>query len=241
MTSAMDKDEIEKRIKALKATALNNGAESTGGLWILLYINAKARKHLAVAVSLLELLGISEDAMVQHFGKSWKKKLFTKHNCGFIHREFYGCTFVSVQTCADEIECNVPDWTNIITRGSEKVETVHDYLTKKVAASSKEDGVRTNAKAKAVNHDVIDMKERDVSVDDLNGKVLQDIFSYLRVDGMKRKLSAVNCKWRRAVLDADPSPEDYVASLREDHIPITIEILGQQKEQEIGLNHIFTG
>ena len=74
MTSVMDKDEIETRIKALKATAFTDGVESTDGSWILLYMNTKARKNFAAAISLLELLGISEDAMVQHFGKSWRKK-----------------------------------------------------------------------------------------------------------------------------------------------------------------------
>ena len=236
----MDRDEIETRIKALKAIAFIDGDESTDGLWILLYINAKARKNLAAAISLLELLGISEDAMVQHFGKSWRKK-FRKHDSGFIHRHFYGCTFVSVQTCTDEVECNVPEWSTIITRGSKEAETIHDYLMKKVLESSKEDGKRSNARPKAGDKDAADIEEDVVTADDLlNGKVVQEIFKYLHVSDMKRSVACVNSKWRRAVLDAVPSSEDYLVSLREGHIPIAIEILSQQKEQETGLGNIFT-
>ena len=66
MMSVVDKDDIEMRIAALKATALTNGAESTDGLWILLKENAKAKKAFPGAISLRELLGISDDSMVQH-------------------------------------------------------------------------------------------------------------------------------------------------------------------------------
>ena len=195
-------------------------------------------KKLAAAISLLELLGISEDAMVQHFGKSWRKK-FRKHDSGFIHRDFNGCTCISVQTCTDEVECNVPEWSTIITHGSKEAETIHDYVTKKVLESSK-DGTTSNARAKTGDKDATDIEEDVVTADDLNGEVVQDIFKYLHLSDMKRAVACVNRKWRQAVLDAVPSPEDYLASLRENHIPTTIEILGQQKEQQIGLNHIFT-
>ena len=241
MTCVMDKDEIETRIKALKATALFDGDESTDGTWILLYINAKAKRNLATAVPFLELLGISEDAMVHHFGQRWHK-LFTKHNCGFINRKFYDCPLISVQTCVDEIESNVPEWENIITRGSKEAKTIHDHVTKTVLETSnaKGDGTSSNARTKTGDKDATDIEENVVTADVFNGKLVQDIFKYLHVSDMKRSVACVNRKWRRAVLDAIPSPEDYLASLHENHIPTTIEILGQQKEKQIGLNHIFT-
>ena len=237
----MSKNEIERRIDALKATATPNGLGITVGRWILLDENAKAKDRFCGAVPLRELLSISETAMVQHFRKRWRIQFINQDN-GFIHRTLSGCTFVSLQSAIGESDTDVPNRSNIIYRGSDIARTIHDYLKKKVAvpSSSKEDGASTaDTPAKTVNDDAMEIEEDAVTVDDLNGKVLQYIFNYLHVSDMKR-VACVNSKWKRAVLDAVQSPEDYLASLQEDHIPITIEILSQQKEQETGLGNIFT-
>ena len=235
MTSVVDKNEIEMRIAALKAAAFTDGAESTDGLWILLQENAKAKSAFAGAISLRELLGISEDAMVHHCGKYWRKQ-FTKHTCGFIHRQWKGCTFISVKT-TDEDECNVPTETNIINRGDIEVEAIQN-LIEKIVSSSKEDGASRDTEAAAADVDAMDMED-DATVDDLDGKLLQNIFNCFRLDDMRRTVAGVSRKWRETALDASPSPEDYLATLGEEYIPSAIEILGQQQEQETGLSLIF--
>eukprot|EP00577_Skeletonema_sp_RCC1716_P024854 CAMPEP_0113408710 /NCGR_PEP_ID=MMETSP0013_2-20120614/20754_1 /TAXON_ID=2843 ORGANISM="Skeletonema costatum, Strain 1716" /NCGR_SAMPLE_ID=MMETSP0013_2 /ASSEMBLY_ACC=CAM_ASM_000158 /LENGTH=121 /DNA_ID=CAMNT_0000294769 /DNA_START=562 /DNA_END=927 /DNA_ORIENTATION=+ /assembly_acc=CAM_ASM_000158 len=92
----MDTKEIQLRIDTLKATAYTDGVESTQGLWMILQENAKAKKNFNNAIPLRELLGISEDDMVQQFGERWRGKL-KRQDSGFIHRELSGCVFVSVQ------------------------------------------------------------------------------------------------------------------------------------------------
>mmetsp|Transcript_26013 Transcript_26013/g.39317 ORF Transcript_26013/g.39317 Transcript_26013/m.39317 type:complete len:88 (+) Transcript_26013:210-473(+) len=68
--SVMNKNEIELRIEALKATGVSGGAESTDKLWIILHENARAKKSCSYAVPLRELLGdgdgaVSEQSMKQ--------------------------------------------------------------------------------------------------------------------------------------------------------------------------------
>ena len=55
--SVMNKNEIELRIEALKATGVSNGAERTDGLRIILHENARAKKSYSDAIPLRELLG----------------------------------------------------------------------------------------------------------------------------------------------------------------------------------------
>ena len=55
--SVMNKNEIELRIEALKATGVSGGAERTDGLWIILHENARAKKSYSYAIPHRELLG----------------------------------------------------------------------------------------------------------------------------------------------------------------------------------------
>ena len=80
--SVMNKNEIERRIGAFKATGVSGGAESTDGLWIILHENARAKKSYSDAIPLRKLLGtgdgaVSEESMKQHFGGQWRGE-FTK-------------------------------------------------------------------------------------------------------------------------------------------------------------------
>ena len=68
--SVMNKNEIELRIEALKATGVSGGAESTNKLWIILHENAKTKQAYGYAIPLRELLGdgegaVSEESMKQ--------------------------------------------------------------------------------------------------------------------------------------------------------------------------------
>ena len=54
--SVMNKNEIELRIEALKATGVSNGAERTDGLWIILHENARAKKSYSYAIPLKNFL-----------------------------------------------------------------------------------------------------------------------------------------------------------------------------------------
>mmetsp|Transcript_8168 Transcript_8168/g.12783 ORF Transcript_8168/g.12783 Transcript_8168/m.12783 type:complete len:155 (-) Transcript_8168:414-878(-) len=151
----MSKNEIERRIDALKATATPNGLGITVGRWILLDENAKVKYRFCGAVPLRELLSISETAMVQHFRKRWRIQFINQDN-GFIHQTLSGCTFVSLQSAIGESDTDVPNRSNTIYRGSDRARTIHDYLKKKVAvpSSSKEDGASTaDTPAKTVNDD----------------------------------------------------------------------------------------
>jgi len=92
----MDAKEIQLRIDTLKATAYTDGVESTQILWMILQENAKAKKNFNNAIPLRELLGISEDDMVQQFGERWRGKVKMQDR-GFIHGELSECVFASVQ------------------------------------------------------------------------------------------------------------------------------------------------
>ena len=68
--SVMNKNEIELRIEALKATGVSGGAESTNKLWIILHENTKTKQAYGCAIPLRELLGdgegaVSEESMKQ--------------------------------------------------------------------------------------------------------------------------------------------------------------------------------
>mmetsp|Transcript_16563 Transcript_16563/g.33343 ORF Transcript_16563/g.33343 Transcript_16563/m.33343 type:complete len:122 (-) Transcript_16563:72-437(-) len=91
----VDTKEIQLRIDTLKATAFTDGVESTEGLWMVLQENAKAKKT-STTPFLRELLGISEDDMVQQFGERWRGKVKMQDR-GFIHGELSECVFASVQ------------------------------------------------------------------------------------------------------------------------------------------------
>mmetsp|Transcript_12297 Transcript_12297/g.18966 ORF Transcript_12297/g.18966 Transcript_12297/m.18966 type:complete len:86 (+) Transcript_12297:47-304(+) len=75
--------EIQLRIDTLKATAFTDGVESTEGLWMILQENAMAKKNFDNAIPLRELLGISEDDMVQQFGERWRGK-FKRQDSGSV-------------------------------------------------------------------------------------------------------------------------------------------------------------
>jgi hypothetical protein len=120
----MDIKEIEMRVEALKATAVSGGAESTSGLWILLQENTKAKNRFSNAIPLRELLGISEDEMIQRFGERWRNKFTQQRDIGrgFIHREMSGCTFLSVEDTI--VGNNVPNRTNCIKRCDIEVDAI---------------------------------------------------------------------------------------------------------------------
>ena len=68
--SVMNKNEIELRIEALKATGVSGGAECTNKLWIIVHENAKTKQAYGYAIPLRELLGdgegaVSEESMKQ--------------------------------------------------------------------------------------------------------------------------------------------------------------------------------
>eukprot|EP00985_Skeletonema_marinoi_P034762 scaffold44775_cov5533-Skeletonema_marinoi.AAC.1 len=125
----VDTKEIQLRIDTLKATAYTDGVESTDGSWIILQENTKAKKNFNNAIPLRELLGISEDDMVQQFGERWRGK-FKRQDSGFIHRELSGCVFVSVQDSDFESSVPMRHPRNIINRGDIEVEAIQNLLEK---------------------------------------------------------------------------------------------------------------
>ena len=129
--------------------------------------------------------------MTQQLGGRWRKQ-FTTETCGFIQRQWKGCTFISVKTI-DENECDVPSWMNIINRGSDKVEAIQN-LMEKIVSSSKEDGASADTGAVAVDEDAMEMEDNDVTIDDLDGKMLQIVFNCFRLDEMRRTVAGVNRK-----------------------------------------------
>eukprot|EP00984_Skeletonema_dohrnii_P017965 scaffold8285_cov130-Skeletonema_dohrnii-CCMP3373.AAC.1 len=214
--SVMNKNEIEQRIKALKATGVSNGAERTDGLWIILHENARAKKSYSDAIPLRELLGngdgaVSEESMKQHFGNYWRGK-FTKQNDignGFINRTMKGCVFVSVDD--GTARNDFPNSGNIIKRGDTEVDAVHHFI-ERVVTSSKEDGASEDAGAEAVDEDVVDMEENDVTIGGMDGKMLRNLFNHFPLHDIRSTLACVNSKWRETALDATPSPDDYLTA-----------------------------
>jgi len=139
--SVMNKNEIELRIEALKATGVSNGAERTDGLWIILHENARAKKSYSDAIPLRELLGngdgaVSEESMKQHFGGQWRGK-FTKQRGigkGFITRTMNNCVFVSIDD--GTARNDFPNSGNIIKRGDTEVGAVHHFIKTVVTSSN---------------------------------------------------------------------------------------------------------
>ena len=164
----MDKNEVELRIEALKATGVSNGAERADGLWIILHENARAKKSYSYAVPLRELLGdgdgaVSEESMKQHFGNNWRG-MFTKQTGigeGFITRKMNSCVFLSIDD--GTARNDFPNSGNIIKRGDTEVGAVHHFI-KTVVTSSKEGGASAGAGAEAVDEDAVDMEENDVTI-----------------------------------------------------------------------------
>ena len=93
----------------------------------------------------------------------------------------------------------------------------------------------------ALDEDAMEMEDNDITIDDLDGKMLHIGFNCFRLNEMRRTVAGVNRKWREMALDAAPSPDDYLATLGQGYIPSTIEkILGKQQEQETGMSLIFS-
>lgn len=234
----MDKNETEKRIAAFRATAFTDGAENTYGLWVLLQENAKAEKNFPGAIYVRELLGISEDAMEQNYGKYWRKR-FTACNCGFINRQWKGCTFISVQT-GDENDCNVPCDEYIISRGDVEVEAIQLFMEKIITSSKEDEGASAEAGAGGIDEDAVDTEENNVTIGGIDGKLLRNVYDYFSLQDIRSTFAGVNNMWRQTAKDARPSPDDYVTALEEGKIPCVIEFLGQQEEPVSSLEFIFT-
>jgi len=246
----MNKNEIELRIEALKATGVSGGAESTNKLWIILHENTKTKQAYGCAIPLRELLGdgegaVSEESMKQHFGGQWRGK-FTKQRGigkGFITRTMNNCVFVSIDD--GTARNDFPNSGNIIKRGDTEVGAVHHFI-EKVVTSSKEAGANEEAGAVAADEDAMDMEEEEgdatrgpASADDLESATLQHIFNFLRLDDTRQTPAGVSRKWRQASKAVVPCKDDYLETLREDHIPSAIAIFGRRKNN-IDLSHIFT-
>jgi len=134
---------------------------------------------------------------------------------------------------------------NIINRGDIEVEAIQN-LMEKIVSSSKEDGASADAGAEAVDEDAVDMEEEEgdatrgpASADDLESATLQHIFNFLRLDDTRQTPAGVSRKWRQASMAVVPCKDDYLETLREDHIPSAIAIFGRRKNN-IDLSHIFT-
>mmetsp|Transcript_17871 Transcript_17871/g.30203 ORF Transcript_17871/g.30203 Transcript_17871/m.30203 type:complete len:203 (+) Transcript_17871:658-1266(+) len=186
--SVMNKNEIELRIEALKATGVSNGAERTDGLWIILHENARAKKSYSDAIPLRELLGngdgaVSEESMKQHFGGQWRGKFIKQRGIGkgFINRAMNSCVFVSIEIDDGTARNDFPNSGNIIKRGDTEVGAVHHFI-KTVVTSSKEDGASADAGAEAVDEDAVDMEENDVTIGGMDGKMLRNVFQSFRVN-----------------------------------------------------------